>query len=41
MNSSVPTARRYFMRAFQRVTLLAERDPFLCEYLTHLRGGEP
>ena len=33
MDTSVPTARRCFTRAYQRVALLASRDPFLAEYL--------
>ena len=39
MDTSVPTARRCFTRAYKRVTLLAGRDPFLAEYLTALPGG--
>jgi RNA polymerase sigma factor (sigma-70 family) len=30
---SISTARRCFLRAWDRVTLLAERDPFLAEYV--------
>jgi RNA polymerase sigma-70 factor (ECF subfamily) len=42
MKTSVPTARRCFSRAHQRVSLLASRDPFLAEYLTaRASGGEP
>jgi RNA polymerase sigma-70 factor (ECF subfamily) len=40
MNTSVPTARRCFTRAYQRVSLLASRDPFLAEYLTALPGNK-
>jgi RNA polymerase sigma-70 factor, ECF subfamily len=38
---SVPTVRRCFTRAWQRVSLLAGRDPFLADYLASLgaRGG--
>jgi RNA polymerase sigma-70 factor (ECF subfamily) len=39
MATSVPTARRCFTRAYQRVALLASRDPFLAEYLAELKGG--
>src|SRR6187399_422315 len=39
MDTSVPTARRCFTRAYKRVSLLASRDPFLAEYLTTLPGG--
>jgi RNA polymerase sigma-70 factor (ECF subfamily) len=39
MNTSVPTARRCFTRAYRRVSLLASRDPFLVEYLPALPGG--
>lgn len=35
---SVPTARRSFMHAWDRVTFYAERDPFLVDYLTTLSG---
>lgn len=40
LETSVPTARRRFTRAYRRVSLLAGRDPFLAEYLASLRGGE-
>lgn len=40
LDTSVPTARRRFTRAYRRVALLAGRDPFLAEYLASLRGGE-
>ncbi len=36
---SVPTARRCFTRAWQRVSFLAKRDPFLADYLTTLGNG--
>jgi RNA polymerase sigma-70 factor, ECF subfamily len=36
MAVSVPTARRCFTRAWERVTLLAQRDPFLVDYLSKL-----
>jgi len=36
MDVSVPTARRCFTRAWERVTLLAQRDPFLVDYLSKL-----
>lgn len=39
LETSVPTARRCFTRAYQRVSLLAARDPFLSEYLAELKGG--
>jgi len=39
MKTSVPTARRCFTRAYQRVSLLASRDPFLAEYLASSNGG--
>jgi RNA polymerase sigma-70 factor (ECF subfamily) len=38
LETSVPTARRCFTRAFKRVSLLAGRDPFLAEYLSELKG---
>jgi RNA polymerase sigma-70 factor (ECF subfamily) len=38
MQTSVPTARRCFTRAFKRVALLASRDPFLADYLSELKG---
>jgi RNA polymerase sigma-70 factor (ECF subfamily) len=40
MKTSVPTARRCFARAHERVSLLASRDPFLAEYLTAMPGGK-
>ena len=40
LETSGPTARRRFTRAYRRVSLLAGRDPFLAEYLASLRGGE-
>jgi len=40
LDTSVPTARRCFTRAFKRVSLLASRDPFLAEYLAGLRGDK-
>jgi RNA polymerase sigma-70 factor, ECF subfamily len=39
LETSVPTARRCFTRAYQRVALLAARDPFLSEYLAELKTG--
>ena len=39
LETSVPTARRCFTRAYQRVALLAARDPFLSEYLAELKSG--
>jgi RNA polymerase sigma-70 factor, ECF subfamily len=39
LDTSVPTARRCFTRAFKRVSLLAGRDPFLAEYLAELKVG--
>lgn len=33
---SVPTARRCFTRAWERVTFFARRDPFLVDYLSKL-----
>jgi RNA polymerase sigma-70 factor, ECF subfamily len=33
---SVPTARRCFTRAWERVTFFAQRDPFLVDYLSEL-----
>jgi RNA polymerase sigma-70 factor (ECF subfamily) len=39
LETSVPTARRCFTRAFKRVSLLASRDPFLSEYLSELKGA--
>lgn len=40
LETSVPTARRRFTRAYRRVALLAGRDPFLAEYLASLKVGE-
>lgn len=40
LETSVPTARRRFTRAFRRVSLLAARDPFLRDYLGDL-GAPP
>ena len=39
MDTSVPTARRCFTRAYKRVAMLASRDPFLAEYLVAMPGG--
>jgi RNA polymerase sigma-70 factor (ECF subfamily) len=39
LDTSVPTARRCFTRAWRRVTFFASRDPFLSEYLSGLQGG--
>lgn len=36
LDVSVPTARRCFTRAWERVTFFAERDPFLVDYLGKL-----
>lgn len=36
LETSAPTARRRFTRGFRRVSLLAERDPFLRDYLEDL-----
>jgi RNA polymerase sigma-70 factor (ECF subfamily) len=33
---SVPTARRCFTRAWERITFFAQRDPFLVDYLSKL-----
>jgi len=51
LDVSVPTARRCFTRAWERVTFFAGRDPFLVDYLNTLEvtspetpnesGGEP
>jgi RNA polymerase sigma-70 factor (ECF subfamily) len=41
MDTSVPTARRCFTRAYKRIALLASRDPFLADYLTALPGSAP
>lgn len=38
LETSAPTARRRFTRAFRRVSLLAARDPFLRDYLGDLVG---
>lgn len=37
LDVSVPTARRCFTRAWERVTFFAERDPFLVDYLNSLQ----
>ncbi|HYP91306.1 MAG TPA: sigma-70 family RNA polymerase sigma factor [Polyangiaceae bacterium] len=36
LDVSVPTARRCFTRAWERVTFFAKRDPFLVDYLNEL-----
>jgi RNA polymerase sigma-70 factor (ECF subfamily) len=36
LDVSVPTARRCFTRAWERVTFFARRDPFLVDYLSAL-----
>lgn len=36
LDVSVPTARRCFTRAWERVTFFAQRDPFLVDYLKQL-----
>lgn len=36
LDVSVPTARRCFTRAWERVTFFARRDPFLVDYLSGL-----
>ena len=36
LDVSVPTARRCFTRAWERVTFFAQRDPFLVDYLREL-----
>lgn len=36
LDVSVPTARRCFTRAWERVTFFAKRDPFLVDYLSGL-----
>ena len=36
LDVSVPTARRCFTRAWERVTFFAKRDPFLVDYLSQL-----
>ncbi len=36
MGVSIPTVRRCFTRAWQRVSFFAKRDPFLADYLTTL-----
>jgi RNA polymerase sigma-70 factor (ECF subfamily) len=41
LDVSVPTARRCFTRAWQRVTLWASRDPFLVDYLRQLEVTPP
>jgi RNA polymerase sigma-70 factor (ECF subfamily) len=38
LDVSVPTARRYFTRAWDRVTFFARRDPFLVDYLSKLEA---
>jgi RNA polymerase sigma-70 factor (ECF subfamily) len=38
---SVPTARRCFTRAWERVTFFAQRDPFLVDYLSTLEATLP
>ncbi len=38
---SVPTARRCFTRAWERVTFFAQRDPFLVDYLSTLEVTSP
>ena len=38
---SVPTARRCFTRAWERVTFFAQRDPFLVDYLSTLEVTLP
>jgi hypothetical protein len=35
---SVPTARRCFTRAWERITFFAQRDPFLVDYLSGLEA---
>jgi RNA polymerase sigma-70 factor (ECF subfamily) len=39
LETSVPTARRRFQRAYRRVSQLAERDPSLAEYLSRSSGA--
>jgi RNA polymerase sigma-70 factor (ECF subfamily) len=39
LDTSEPTARRCFTRAYRRIAMLAVRDPCLSEYLVKLRGG--
>lgn len=41
LDVSVPTARRCFTRAWQRVTFFAQRDPFLVDYLSQLEVTSP
>jgi hypothetical protein len=41
LDVSVPTARRCFTRAWERVTFFARRDPFLVDYLTALKVTSP
>lgn len=41
LDVSVPTARRCFTRAWERVTFFARRDPFLVDYLSKLEATSP
>jgi RNA polymerase sigma-70 factor, ECF subfamily len=41
LDVSVPTARRCFTRAWERVTFFAQRDPFLVDYLSTLEVTLP
>ena len=41
LDVSVPTARRCFTRAWERVTFFAQRDPFLVDYLSKLEATSP
>jgi RNA polymerase sigma-70 factor, ECF subfamily len=41
LDVSVPTARRCFTRAWERVTFFAQRDPFLVDYLGQLEVTSP
>lgn len=41
LDVSVPTARRCFTRAWERVIFLARRDPFLVDYLSKLEVTSP
>lgn len=41
LDVSVPTARRCFTRAWERVTFFAQRDPFLVDYLRGLEVTLP
>ena len=36
LDVSIPTARRCFTRAWERITFFAQRDPFLVDYLGKL-----